>query len=237
VKKNYSLIKGKIMQVPRIGIIGFGSLITQKESVNYHHTLATEGEFSFPNITELSLPTSLSRNSSQDTKEKRITLVVDPESYPQAVGVIKSAKLTLDQAKKDLAKREGTMIDNISYMAKSVFTLEGVTHDDKVTVNGHEYKGKFSGCNRQYKLKNDQAEKIARWLETSNYAAVLWTGLSPNIPRTRDSLSNGGHDITRYLADETTRINTEFYITLIKKEMLSAYMKDVFKELLANALL
>jgi hypothetical protein len=197
-----------------IAVVGFGSIVNNLYSVVYDHTLEIEGNFSFPAKEELSLPIRMSRLSSTNTPERRITVVVDPNATPERVGVAKSAKNSLKAALIDLQKREGTTLNNICYLAKNNLAgLDELAPPHQVTLDNTTYKGKLSGKDSNYKLTEEQTKKIAHWLKNSGYDAIIWTGLPPNISTTRGNYGSRGREIIPLLqGDQTLLINTQAYI-------------------------
>lgn len=204
-----------------IAVMGFGSIVNSLSSPVYKHTLQIEGEFTFPPKAELSLPIRMSRLSSAGTENRRITVVVDPQASAESVAFACSAKHTLREALEDLAKREGSLIDNICYLAKSHFDVEPLSCPDTIIVKNEEYKGKLAGRDSQYKLRDMQAQIIASWLGKSSYQAIIWTGLPPNIPTSPGTPGARGREILPLLqTDPLLLANTQRYI---------ANLPDVFK--------
>jgi hypothetical protein len=221
---------GKIMNTnTNIAIIGFGSIVNNLHSDVYNHTLQIEGSFDFPSKTELSLPIRMSRQSSAGTEDRRITVVVDPHASPERVGVARSAKHNLSAAIEDLRRREGTIITNICYLAKANFRGLPSTTPHTISVEGVQYAGNFSGNDSNYHLTTDQTKKIAVWLKSSGYDAVIWTGLSPNIMTTEGTSGERGREILPLLRnDPTLLINTQRYIS---------QLPDIFKTTLQKKIL
>ncbi len=219
-----------------IAVIGFGSIVHNLYSPVYKHTLQIEGEFSFPDKKELSLPIRMSRLSSAGTENRRITVVVDPQASAEPVAVACSAKHTLPDAIEDLRKREGTIREHICYLAKSHFNEDSLPFPDRVIIEKEQYKGKLAGRDTRYKLKDMQAHIIANWLGKSDYQAIIWTGLPPNIETGPGVPGARGREILPLLqADPVLLTNTQRYIAILPEIFKTALQREISAMELENS--
>lgn len=219
-----------------IAVIGFGSIVNNLYSPVYDHTLQIEGKFTFPPKEELSLPIRMSRLSSAETENRRITVVVDPQASAECVAFACSAKHALPEAIEDLRKREGTILSHICYLAKSHFDEKCLPFPDTIIVEEKQYKGKLAGRDTQYKLRDEQAQIIARWLSKNSYQAVIWTGLPPNIRTEPGIPGTRGREILPLLqADPLLLENTQCYIANLPDVFKMALQKEISAMKLENS--
>lgn len=190
------------MQINNVAVLAWGSLVNQVESPVYGSKLEIETSFAIAD--RLKLPIRMSRLSSKDTDNRRITLVIDRNATDEKVYAATSAYHNLQQARANLRAREGTTDANISYLKCG--RSEG--NEEEYNVDGQYWSG-----HRGAELSQEKAQQIIQWAKRNHFGSVIWAGLSPNITSGTGESGSRGREILAMLQNDPILLaNTQDYI-------------------------
>ncbi|MGJ1335925.1 hypothetical protein [Sphingobacterium siyangense] len=145
----------------KIAILGWGSLIWQPKDLDFDKELGWNKEG--PN-----LPVEFSRVS----RDKRLTLVIDPVAKEIKTLYSISTHLILKKAISNLVEREGCKVNGVGYYEKS--------------------NGTFSPDHFGWK------EQIKEWIYQTDIDAVIWTNLPKNF-EDKNGRPHNTQNIVHYL--------------------------------------
>jgi hypothetical protein len=192
----------------KIAILSYGSLVNQPANL----TTGARLEATAFQPTDIQLPVSLMRESSNNTPQRRITAVVDRDGDLKRVWAATSRFQFMPNARNNLAAREGARLQsqdagydlaNIFYMKKLVPGRMRDSNEEIVPgVDGWVIR---TAANNRQQLPVEVQQNVARWANAQGYSAVIWASFPPNI-------SNREEVIRRLAEDDTLLRNTQEYV-------------------------
>lgn len=143
----------------RIAILGWGSLGWCPKGLQFHHAADGEGAYMGWFKDGCRLPIEFARISSKGQENERLTLVIWNPAMPVRVLWSESSLASLDEARENLRKREGTDLAKIGYV-------------EIATEKRHSQSW-------------DVLVPIEAWAREKNRDAVIWTDLESNFVERR----------------------------------------------------
>lgn len=176
-----------------IACLGWGSLIWNPRELPIATTWRHDGP---------ELPVEFVRQS----KDGRITLVIEPKAKPLRVFSAVLKAQDIDAACKELADREGVSCKNIS---------NSIGHWSTASTSQH-----------------DEVDVVKKWAWENGYTGVVWTALKPKFNGATNQTPSSDQ-VIEYLKSlsGTKQDEAEEYIRKAPKEIRTAYRDRIEKEL------